>query len=58
MKEVSLVDVTLDFTGSENLRINNEEELVIKAVVEPMTSKIVALVRAYDLTWSNPCKAS
>ena len=58
MKEVSLVDVTLDFTGSENLRINNEEELVIKAVIEPMTSKIVALVRAYDLTWSNPCKAS
>jgi len=55
---VSLVDVTLDFTGSENLRINNEEELVIKAVVEPMTSKIVALVRAYDFTWSNPCKAS
>jgi len=58
VKEVSLVDVTLDFTGSENLRINNEEELVIKAVIEPMTSKIVALVRAYDLTWSNPCKAS
>jgi hypothetical protein len=58
VKEVSLVDVTLDFTGSENLRINNEEELVIKAVVEPMTSKIIALVRAYDLTWSNPCKAS
>jgi len=58
VKEVSLVDVTLDFTGSENLRINNEEELVIKAVLEPMTSKIVALVRAYDLTWSNPCKAS
>lgn len=57
MKEVSLVDVALDFTGSENLRINNEEELVIKAVIEPMTSKIVALVRAYDLTWSNPCKA-
>jgi hypothetical protein len=57
VKEVSLVDVTLDFTGSENLRINNDEELVIKAVVEPMSSKIIALVRAYDLTWSNPCKA-
>ena len=52
------MDVTLDFTGSENLRINNEEELIVKTVVEPMTSKIVALVRAYDLTWKNPCKAS
>ena len=56
MKEVSIVDITLDFTGAENIKIENRDGLVAKTTIEPMTSKIVALVRAYDVQWTTPCK--
>jgi len=51
-----LVDITLDFTGGENIKIENQEDLVAKATVKPMSSLVIAVIRAYDVTWSTPCK--
>ena len=56
MKEVSLVDVTLDFTGGKNIKIENNDGLVATAQIKPMSSSVIAVVRAYDVTWSTPCK--
>ncbi len=50
------MDITLDFTGGENIKIENQEDLVAKATVKPMSSLVIAVIRAYDVTWSTPCK--
>ena len=52
MKEVSLVAITLDFTGSENIKIENQPELLASAQVRPMSTHVVACVRAYDVNWN------
>jgi hypothetical protein len=56
VKEVSLVDITLDFTGGKNIKIENNEGLAATAQVKPMSSQTIAVVRAYDVTWTTPCK--
>lgn len=56
MKDVSLVDITLDFTGGKNIKLENNEGFVATASIKPMSSSIVAVVRAYDVTWSTPCR--
>jgi len=56
VKEVSLVDITLDFSGSENIKIENQPELEAQALIKPMTSQIVAVVRAYDVNWNTQCR--
>ena len=56
MKEISLVDIVLDFTGGENIKLENQDGLVAKTTVNPMSSSVIAVIRAYDVTWSTPCK--
>jgi hypothetical protein len=51
-----LADITLDFTGGQNIQIENQEGLVAKATIKPMSSSVVAVIRAYDTTWSTPLK--
>ncbi len=51
-----MVDITLDFTGGENIKIENQEGFVARAIVKPMSSQNIAVIRAYDITWSTPCK--
>ena len=51
-----MVDFTLDFTGSENIKIENQSDLVAQAMIKPMSSHIVAVVRAYDVNWNLQCK--
>ena len=51
-----MVDITLDFTGGENIKIENQEGFVAKCSVKPMSSSVIAVIRAYDVTWSTPCK--
>lgn len=51
-----MVDVTLDFTGGENIKIENQDGLVASGSIKPMSSSIIAVVRAYDINWSTPCK--
>lgn len=55
MKEISLVNITLDFTGGENIKIENND-FVVNATIKPMSSQVVAVIRAYDVEWSTPCK--
>lgn len=56
VKEISLVDITLDFSGGLNIKLENTQGLVAQATIKPMTSHIVAVIRAYDVNWSVPCK--
>ena len=56
MKEISLVEISLDFTGAENIKLENTQGLVASATIKPMSSHIVAVIRAYDVNWSVPCK--
>mmetsp|Transcript_5095 Transcript_5095/g.3745 ORF Transcript_5095/g.3745 Transcript_5095/m.3745 type:complete len:143 (-) Transcript_5095:528-956(-) len=55
-KEVSLIDITLDFTGGVNIKLENQEEFVAKGTVKPMSSAVIAVIRAYDVEWTTPCK--
>ncbi len=56
VKEVSIVDITLDFSEGFNIQLDNTSEMKAEATINPMSSDTVAVVRAYDETWSNPCK--
>ena len=56
MKEVSIVDVTLDFSEGFNIQVENTSEMKAFATINPMSQDTVAVVRAYDETWANPCK--
>jgi hypothetical protein len=70
VKEFSYVDISLDFsTESENIALDGSQEegaaevaspkrLKAQAVVKPMTSQIVAVVRAYDKEWSTACRVT
>ena len=69
MKEFSYVDISLDFSAeSENIALDGSLEetaevaspkrLKAQAVVKPMTSQIVAVVRAYDKEWSTACRVT
>ena len=51
-----MVEVTLDFTEGFNIQVENNQEMKALAVIQPMQSDTVAVVRAYDETWANPCK--
>lgn len=48
--------MTLDFTGGLNIKLENVNGLVATGTVKPMSSSIIAVVRAYDVNWSTPCK--
>lgn len=56
MKEVSIVEVTLDFSDGFNIQLENSSDLKAIAVVKPMSSDTVAVVRAFDETWSTQAK--
>jgi hypothetical protein len=56
VKEITLVDITLDFSGGKNIKIENQPGLEASTTIKPMSSQIVAVVRAYDVEWSTPCK--
>ena len=56
MKEVSIVEITLDFSEGFNIQIENSSDLKATAIVKPMSSDTVAVVRAFDETWATPCK--
>jgi hypothetical protein len=49
VKEITLVDITLDFSGSSNIKLENQADLTASATIKPMTSQIVAVARAYDV---------
>ncbi len=51
-----MVEITLDFSGGLNIKLENTEGLVASATVKPMSSHIIAVIRAYDVNWSVPCK--
>ncbi len=36
--------------------MENSADLKATAVIKPMQSDTVAVVRAFDETWANPCK--
>lgn len=50
------MDITLDFTGGKNIKIENNDGFVATAQIKPMSSQVIAVIRAYDVTWSTPCK--
>ncbi len=56
VKEVSIVEIVLDFSEGFNIQLENSNDLRAVAVIKPMSSDTVAVVRAYDETWANPCK--
>ena len=51
-----MVDITLDFTGGLNIKLENNDSLVATTQIKPMSSQVIAVIRAYDVTWSTPCK--
>jgi hypothetical protein len=50
------VEVTLDFSEGFNIALENSQDLKATALIKPMQSDTVAVVRAFDETWANPCK--
>lgn len=38
VKEIAVVDITLDFTGAENIKIENIDGLIANGTVPPMSS--------------------
>lgn len=56
MKEISVVEVTLDFSEGFNIQVENNQEMKAISLIQPMQSDMVAVVRAFDETWANPCK--
>lgn len=43
------MEVTLDFSSALNIKVLTNPESV---VIEPFTTRIVAIVRAYDIQWT------
>mmetsp|Transcript_3423 Transcript_3423/g.2406 ORF Transcript_3423/g.2406 Transcript_3423/m.2406 type:complete len:167 (-) Transcript_3423:715-1215(-) len=58
VREVSIVEVTLDFSEGFNIQMENSNDLVATATIQPMQSDTVAILRAFDETWANPCKVN
>ena len=58
MKEISLVDVTLDFSQGFNISVENSSDMKASATIKPMSSETVAVVRASEEAWANPVKIS
>jgi hypothetical protein len=56
VKEVSIVDIILDFSDGFNIQIENSPNLMAQATIKPMSSETVAIVRAFDEQWASPCK--
>lgn len=56
MKEVSIVDVTLDFSQGFNIQVENSSDMRASASIKPMSADTVAVVRAFENAWANPCK--
>jgi hypothetical protein len=56
VKEVSEVEITLDFSEGFNVKVENSSDLVATSVVPPMSTDTICVLRAYDETWANPCK--
>eukprot|EP00347_Sterkiella_histriomuscorum_P008050 403346565 len=56
VKEVSIVDVTLDFSEGFHIQVENSNDLKASATIKPMTQETVAVVRAYEDNWGNSCK--
>lgn len=56
VKEISIVDVTLDFSEGFNIQVENSTDLRASSTIQPLSTDTVAVVRAYDETWANPCK--
>lgn len=56
VKEISQVHVTLDFTEGFNIQVENSNDMRASASIKPMSSDTVAVVRAYEDKWANPCK--
>ena len=58
MKEVAIVDVSLDFSEGFNIQIEGHApgELVASSTILSNASDTVCIVRAYDTNWANPCK--
>ena len=56
VREASTVEVTLDFTSEgKNIQVVNSPSGVVTATVMPYESRLVAVVRAYDIEWSTKC---
>jgi hypothetical protein len=56
VKEASTVEVTLDFTSEgKNIQVVNSTSGVVTATVMSYESRLVAIVRAYDVEWSTKC---
>ncbi|CDW86928.1 calpain family cysteine protease containing protein [Stylonychia lemnae] len=55
-KEISLVDVTLDFTEGFHIQVENSNDMKVTATIGPQTTDTIAVVRAYEDNWGNPCK--
>lgn len=58
MKEISIVDISLDFSEGFNIQVENAQDMKVSATVQPMQSDTVAVVRGYDETWANPCRVT
>ena len=56
MKEVAVVEITLDFSEGFNIQVENAPELKTTTTIKPMGQDTVAIVRAFDESWANPCK--
>ncbi len=48
--------MTLDFTEGFNIQVENSSELRTTATINPMSTDTVAVVRAHEDSWANPCK--
>ena len=49
--------MTLDFTDAFHIQVENSNDMKIQAVVGPMTTDTIAVIRAYEESWSNQCRA-
>ena len=56
VKECSIVDITLDFTlESKNIQLMNSTTNILTATIMPFETRLIAIVRAYDVEWSTKC---
>jgi len=53
-----VVEITLDFSDGFNIQVENSTDLRANAVIPALSSDTVAVVRAYDETWANPCRVT
>ena len=48
----------LDFSEGFHIQVENSNDMTCSATIKPMSQDTVAVVRAYEDSWANPCKVT